>query len=236
MIPPFETLGYAFLGGLLPALIWLYFLLKEESRCPEPWWFIMSIFIAGMVSVPFVLPLQHLVTDALPAGLPVLVGWATIEETLKYVFCAIFILWRSNVKNQVDVVMCMVTIALGFAAFENALFLIDPFSRGDILTGLANNNLRFMGATLLHVVSSSAIGFALAFSYHARAHIRVLAGSLGLILAIALHTGFNFFIINKDGTDTLPAFFLVWTAAVVFFAVFEIVKYIRYRNLPKNVC
>ena len=51
------TLGYAFLGGLLPSLIWLYFLLKEDSRCPEPRTLIALTFVAGMVAVPFALPL-----------------------------------------------------------------------------------------------------------------------------------------------------------------------------------
>ena len=32
----YETLFFAFLGGILPAMVWLYFLLKEDRRCPEP--------------------------------------------------------------------------------------------------------------------------------------------------------------------------------------------------------
>ncbi len=201
-----------------------------------PRWFVALIFVSGMLAVPFVLPFQHIVTSIVEPGFPTLLAWATVEETIKYIFCAVFILWRTTVKNQIDVVICMMTLALGFAALENILFLIDPFMRGDILGGLVNNNLRFIGATLLHVIASSAIGFALAFSYNARPHIRALAGAIGLILAVALHAAFNFFIISGDGEEILPAFFLVWSGAVVFFAVFEILKYIRYKNLPKNVC
>jgi membrane protein YdbS with pleckstrin-like domain len=66
--------------------------------------------------------------------------------------------------------------------------------------------------------------------------LRALAATVGLILAIALHAAFNFFILEQNGLHTLSAFFLVWTGAVVFFALFEILKYFRYRRLPANTC
>lgn len=236
-MPPLETLGYAFLGGLLPALVWLYFLLKEEERCPQPRWAVFVAFLAGMLAVPLVVPLEDLAVSLLPAGLPVIIAWATAEEVLKYLLAAFFVLWRHQaVRNPVDIVITMITVALGFAAVENALFLLDPLSDGRFLAGLVTSNLRFIGATLLHVVASSAIGFALAFSYDTKPPIRALAASVGLILAIALHALFNFFIIKEGSAHTILAFFTVWTGAIVFFALFEILKYLRYRNLPKNVC
>lgn len=236
-MPPLETIGYAFIGGLLPALFWLYFLLKEEGRCLQPRWAIFLAFISGMIAVPIVIPLEDLAVKFLPAGLFVIIAWATVEETVKYLLAAGFVLWqKSAVRNSIDIVATMITVALGFAALENALFLIDPLSDGRFLSGLVTNNLRFIGATLLHVVASSAIGFALAFSWEASRPVRAISASLGLILAIALHALFNFFIIQEDGSHTILAFFLVWTGAIVLFAVFEILKYLRYRNLPKNTC
>ena len=241
-MPPLDTIGYAFLGGLLPALVWLYFLLKEEDRCPQPRWAIFVAFLAGILAVPLVIPFQDLsctyIGSCNPAPSPsVVIAWATVEETAKYLLAAAFVLWRSNaVRNPIDIVATMITVALGFAALENVLFLIDPLSEGRFLAGLVTSNLRFIGATLLHVVASSAIGFALAFSYQAAKPVRAAAASLGLILAIALHALFNFFIIQEDGSHTILAFFTVWTGAIVLFAAFEILKYLRYRNLPKNTC
>jgi RsiW-degrading membrane proteinase PrsW (M82 family) len=236
-MPPLETISYAFIGGLLPALIWLYFLLKEEDKCPQPSWAIFLAFLSGMCAVPLVIPIEDLIVSTLPAGLPVIIAWATAEETLKYLLAATFVLWQAKaVRNPIDIVAAMLTAALGFAAVENALFLLDPLSEGRFLSGLVTSNLRFVGATLLHVVASSAIGFALAFSYRASRPVRALAASLGLILAIALHALFNFFIIQEDGSHTVLAFFLVWTGAIVLFATFEILKYLRYRALPKNTC
>ncbi len=235
------TLGYAFLGGILPALVWLYFLLKEDSRCPEPRHMIVLALIAGMLAVPLVLPLERLAIAVLPnldprPGPYVILAWALLEETMKYFLAAILVLWRRWVNESVDFVIYMVTVALGFAAIENMLFLVQPLADGNIAAGLATQNLRFVGSTLVHVVSSAMVGFALAFSFRFSRLIRTTAATLGLILAIALHGLFNLLIIMRDGSHTLTAFFLVWTGAVIFLAVFEILKYFRYRKLPKNTC
>ena len=236
-----ETLGYAFIGGSLPALVWLYFLLKEDARCPEPRHMIVIAVLAGMLAVPLVLPLEHLAVTNLPIteptpGASVIVAWATIEETAKYLVAAILVLWRRSVNESVDFVVYMLTVALGFAAVENMLFLIEPIAHGHLAAGIATQNLRFVGSTLVHVISSSAIGFALAFSFTLNKFWRTVAASVGLILAVALHAIFNFFIIMKDGSHTLSAFFIVWTGAIVFLALFEVLKYVRYHRLPKNTC
>lgn len=244
---PLQTLGYAFLGGVLPALVWLYFLLKEDSRCPEPLPLLMVAFGAGGLAVLLALPLEALFRTFAFARFaqcgeyaalctPIIIGWSVIEETLKYVLAALFVLWRKEVNESVDLVIYMLTAALGFAAAENMLFLIMPFSTGDLIAGISTGNLRFIGSTLLHVMASSVIGFALAFSYWLQPGFRALAAAAGLILAIALHALFNFFIIQGDGAYTLYAFLIVWISAVIFFALFEILRYLWYQRLPKNTC
>ncbi len=230
------TLGYAFLGGLLPSFIWLYFLLKEDARCPEPRKIVALAFIAGMAAVPFALPLEQYAKAHLLGAVPVLTAWALIEEMLKYVMAATFILWRHAVDEAPDYVIYMITVALGFAAAENMLFLLTPISNGHIATSFFTGDIRFLGSTLLHITASATIGFAFAFSKNYRPPMRVAASAGGLILAIALHTAFNTLIISEGTSTTFAAFFLVWTAAVVFFATFEVLKYFQYRNLPTNTC
>ncbi len=224
------TLGYAFLGGLLPSFIWLYFLLKEDASHPEPKKILAFAFIAGMFAVPLALPLEHLAKAYLSTISSVIVAWALIEELLKYGMAALFILWRGAVDEPPDYVIYMLTVALGFAAAENMLFLLAPLLDGELATGLFTGNIRFLGSTLLHVIASASIGFALAFSAKKGPRGRALAGALGLILAIALHTAFNALIINEGTSTTMTAFFLVWLVAVIFFAAFEVLKYFQYRN------
>jgi RsiW-degrading membrane proteinase PrsW (M82 family) len=229
------TLGYAFLGGLLPSFIWLYFLLKEDARCPEPRAIIALTFIAGMAAVPLALPLEQYASMSLASGLPVLTAWAIIEEVLKYAAAALFILWRRSVDETPDYVIYMVTVALGFASTENMLFLLTPLASGHVAATLLTGDVRFLGSTLLHVVASAAIGFAFAFSAGYRPARRTVAAALGVILAIALHTAFNALII-REGASTMFAFFFVWLVAVIFFAALEVLKYFNYRNLPNNTC
>ena len=144
------------------------------------------------------------------------------------------ILWRSAVDESPDYVIYMITVALGFAAVENMLFLLLPISNGNFLMGVSTGDLRFLGSTLVHVVSSASIGFAFAFSAKYRPLARIIASALGLILATALHTAFNMLIMNQGASITLAAFPLIWMVALVFFAAFEVLKYFQYRNFLHN--
>lgn len=230
------------MAGILPALVWLLFLLREDAKHPEPKRLILLTFLGGMLAVVLALPLERFACTYLGGctanlSTSVFIAWAIIEETLKYAVTAAFILWRRDVDEPVDYVVYMLTAALGFSALENALFLIAPFSSGNMISGLLTENLRFVGSTLLHVVASSAIGFALAFghAWNMRDNIRarrIMLFACGLILAIALHAVFNFLIISRDGSTTLAAFFTVWTGVLVFFALFEILRIYGRRRLP----
>ena len=228
------TLGYAFLGGLLPSLIWLYFLLKEDADHPEPKKIIALAFIAGIAAVPLALPLEQYAKAHLHTDMSVLTAWALIEETLKYLFAASLILWRRAVDEAPDYVIYMITVALGFAAAENMLFLLSPLMDGNVASGIFTGDLRFLGSTLLHVVASAAIGFAFAFSGRFSPSARAAAAALGLILAIVLHTVFNMLIMRPGASSALAGFFLVWMVAVIFFAAFEVLKYFKYRTPPPN--
>lgn len=252
-MPTIEIALYAFLGGILPAFVWLYFLLKEDARCPEPRTLVLFAMFAGMLAVPIVLPLEHYAKAVLPTltsitplfdrfalnlaiEFPVILAWAAIEETVKFGLAALLILWRKQVDEPIDLIIYMICVALGFSALENALFLLAPLANGDVMQTVLANNLRFIGATLLHVIASATVGFFMALGYTKLRHVRPLAVSVGLILAIALHALFNFLIIRETASNTVLAFLLVWVGAVVGFGLFETLRYARYHRLPTNTC
>src|SRR3989339_737850 len=56
----------AFAGGVLPALVWLWFWLKQDRENPEPRGLITLSFVAGMAVVFFVLPVQKLIVTLMP--------------------------------------------------------------------------------------------------------------------------------------------------------------------------
>lgn len=219
----------AFLGGVCPALLWLFFWLMEDRCDPEPKRYIFYSFLAGMVAVGPALLLEW-VAQGSYGGATLLFAWAVIEEVLKFA-AAYFIALRVYVYDEpLDAVIYMVTVALGFSALENALFLWTPIAQGDILRSVVTEDLRFMGATLLHTLASATIGLSLAISFVKPAATRKLYAAGGLILAIALHTLFNFFILQKGSSDTLWIFVCIWFGIIVALLITERIKQ------PKDYC
>jgi RsiW-degrading membrane proteinase PrsW (M82 family) len=213
----------AFLCGLVPALFWLWFWLREDNEHPEPYLLIAITFIAGMAVVPLALPLQKYAIG-LYHGDNLIYVWVIIEEVLKYAVALSIILWNRAVDEPIDMIIYMITIALGFACLENTLFLLNPLATGDYLNSALTGSFRFLGATLLHVLASGTVGIALAFSYHKGNLTRLLSGMVGLCLAIVLHALFNFFIMDASGETILGVFLFVWFGIIVLFLLFEKIK------------
>lgn len=110
----------AIIAGLLPALIWLFFWNKEYSDHPEPKTLFLLCFIAGMMSVFIVLPFEQLVKEKFFDSQGLTVFWASLEELIKY-FAAYVVIKNTNyLKRPIDYPIFFITVALGFAALENA--------------------------------------------------------------------------------------------------------------------
>ena len=219
-----KILCLAFLGGIIPALLWLWFWIKEEEKKPEPKKILTITFIVGMAAVILVLPIQKFIQGNINSHELQLVLWATSEEIIKYL-AVIVILYRTNyIDDAIDWPIYLITAALGFAALENALFLIKPLSMGENTVGLLTGQLRFLGSTLLHTVSSGILGVALGISMHMKGFKRKWYILAGLLLAIALHSVFNFFIIKSSGNDFLKVFGFLWVVTIIVMLLFEKVR------------
>jgi len=227
MSSPFIILLLALIGGITPALLWLYFWLSEDKRCPEPRNLLILAFLSGMLSVFLVIPLEKL-TGHLFTGTAVVIIWAGIEEVIKFIVAYIVVLRNKAMNEPIDAVIYMITIALGFAALENTLFLLSPLSDGLLVGSLVTGNLRFIGATLLHVLASSTVGVAVAFSFYRKGSVRMLYIFSGLILASGLHALYNFFILKSSGSDGLLIIFLgVWFGIITLILLFEKIKRLK---------
>lgn len=216
----------AFLAGLIPALFWLWFWLREDRASPEPKTLIASAFVAGMLIVALVLPLQQFAMSRFE-GKNLVFVWVIIEEILKYSAALVVVLWNKAVDEPIDVIIYMITIALGFSALENALFIFNPLRDGDYVNTILTGNFRFLGATLLHVLASGTVGVFMALAYYKKDIVRILMATLGLCIAIVLHALFNFFIMDASGDTVLGVFMFVWMGIIVLFLVFEKVKLIE---------
>jgi RsiW-degrading membrane proteinase PrsW (M82 family) len=213
----------AFLAGLIPALFWLWFWLREDKATPEPKILIATAFIAGMLIVPLVLPLQQFAMQRFVGDNLVFV-WVIIEEVLKYSAALIVVLWNKAVDEPIDAIIYMITIALGFSAIENALFIFNPLQDGDYTNSILTGNFRFLGATLLHILASGTVGVTMAFAYYKSDTVKIISATIGLFIAIILHAVFNFSIMDASGNTVLGVFMFVWMGVIVLFLLFEKVK------------
>lgn len=219
-----KILGLAFLSGVIPSLLWLWFWLKEDNKNPEPKGLLSIIFILGMIAVIVVLPIQKLIQNNFKIHELQIISWATTEEIVKYL-AVIAVLFRTNyIDEPIDWPIYLITAALGFAALENAMFLIKPLSTGQTAVGLLTGQLRFLGSTLLHTVSSGIVGIALGISLHLDKYKKKLYLLAGLVFAIALHSVFNFFIIKNNGGDFLKVFAFLWVVAIILILLFEKIR------------
>lgn len=213
----------SFLAGLIPALFWVWFWLREDNSNPEPYFLLAIAFIAGMAVVPMALPIQKLAIN-IYSGENILVAWVIVEEILKYSVALALIFWNKEVDQPIDMVIYMIMVALGFAALENALFIFNPLTLGEYLSSALTGGFRFLGATLLHVLASGTVGVFLALAYYRSKTVQVLAGTLGLFIAIVLHALFNFFIMDASGETILSVFLFVWMGVILLFLLFEKIK------------
>jgi len=214
-------------GGVLPALAWLWFWMREDKRNPEPRRVIALAFLAGMITVGVVIPIQQAVAAFLASTTVIFMAWSIIEEVAKYLAARLTVLRSKENDEPIDSVIYMVAVALGFAAAENALFLLSPISGESFSESLLTGNLRFVGAMLLHVLSSAVIGVFLAFAFYKSRRAKRLYGLLGVILAALLHSLFNFLILNTAEEHLLRTFLYVWIGLIVLLAVLEYIKRIH---------
>lgn len=212
---------FALLGGIMPSLIWLWFWLKEDRKKPEPTGLLTVIFITGMISVFFVIPIQKLIKSSFDSSNTEIILWASAEEVIKYL-AVIIILFRSRYINEpLDWPIYLITAALGFAALENTLFLMKPLSLNEATVGLLTGQLRFLGSTLLHAVASGMLGIALGLSFYLGKYKKRFYLFSGMMVAIALHSTFNFFIMKDNGSNFLKVFGFLWVVTIILMLLFE---------------
>jgi RsiW-degrading membrane proteinase PrsW (M82 family) len=283
MISETNALILAMIGGIVPALFWLWFWIREDKLKPEPKSAIFLAFIGGIIAVLFALffeliiyyllvdadvsnltgpaifytPLQNLAEkyhwlanqnifwdrvqdffsqlnffsayniDVRKGFLIVFIA-PIIEEFLKLIFTYNICLRRKINDEPIDAAIYMLTAALGFAAVETALFMTEYLSQGKIFDGLITGNFRSIGPMLIHLISSAILGLFIGLAFYKSWLKKLLYLLLGLVVAIILHSLFNFLIILNDTTHNTSFFWGAclgtWLLVVVLLIFFEKVK------------
>lgn len=228
------------LFAFLPPILWLLFYLRED-RHPEPKRLILLAFIGGMGSAVLAIIVElvllgrvglvSLTQDTLQNVFFVFLVIGVIEEYVKYIPVKFLILKRADFDEPVDAMIYMMTAALGFAALENALFLL-PILHQDLFAGLGVGANRFLGANLLHALSSGIVGFFLARAWFLPQRHHFVA--LGILVASVLHAMFNTLILMRDGIGQGALYLILLLAimAIVVFIDFERLKKYQQKQNP----
>jgi RsiW-degrading membrane proteinase PrsW (M82 family) len=211
------VLAFAF----IPSVLWLAFFLKEDLH-PEPRKLIIFTFCAGaLMSVPvliFQLIFQNFVAQPLHIFILLVFGLALIEELFKF-FSAY---WSVNKEpafdEPVDAMIYAIVAAMGFATIENLFIMGDKMyylSANNLLISVSTLGFRFIGATLLHGLSSAFVGYYWALGRKIGKIKPYVA--LGLGIAILIHFIFNYLVYQFENMSLLyPSIFLVFVAIFIF--------------------
>ncbi len=201
----------AFVLGFAPGLLWLVFFLKEDVH-PEPRKMIARTFLIGALSAFVALLIELLINDSLKSvvisipgiisdNLSAFIAFAIIEEVIKFYFVWKLVRRSHYFDEPIDAMIYMVTGALGFATAEN-FFLV--LSSGDGIFSVIL--MRFIGATLLHALSSAIIGYMWAWGIKYK-KTQLFIG-WGLILASIIHAVFNILVFKFNLLLIYPTVFL----------------------------
>jgi RsiW-degrading membrane proteinase PrsW (M82 family) len=165
-----------------------------------------------------------------------------IEEGLKLAAFLVIAYPSRYVDEPVDAIIYLISVALGFAAFENVLFFLNGIGSTDYVTvhnvflsaevprAFLVNNLRFIGANLLHLVASGFIGVFLGLAFYKNTVSKIFYILNGFLGAVLLHLMFNYFIIILKNNPII-VFAAVWVFSVLLIVLFERVKQVRKRIL-----
>ncbi|MCR4328696.1 MAG: PrsW family intramembrane metalloprotease [Patescibacteria group bacterium] len=200
--------------GMIPAFAWLMFYLHEDLH-PEPRRVILWTFIVGAAFSIIALGLQLLVNALFipietlsPASSPQIFSFITIaigliifagiEEIIKFTAAYVSVHKNPAFDEPVDAMIYTVVAALGFATVENIGVLngISPYHINFFGNVFETLSLRFIGATLLHTLTSGIVGYFWAISIREFNAKRFIVG--GLVIATVLHACFNYLILIHD--------------------------------------
>lgn len=193
--------------ALLPGLAWLFFYLQEDPH-PEPRSLLAAVFVSGGAFAFAALTAQVLLQKSgwiLDPITPVSRSFIWIvaslfvlsltEEVFKFAAAYFMVHKKPDFDEPIDAMIYMVVAGLGFATVENIGAITPGPGELQLFSAIYETlSLRFVGATLLHTLTSGIVGYYWAVTIRDFGLKRYVA--LGIIVATALHTFFNYLIIT----------------------------------------
>ncbi|MFA6407590.1 MAG: PrsW family glutamic-type intramembrane protease [Candidatus Paceibacterota bacterium] len=209
---------FSLVGALLPAFLWLFFFLKEDTH-PEPRARLVKTFFFGaLMSVP-ALVLQVFFENSFGGRAVSFVAltflFSAIEETAKFLGAYGAVRRSIDFDEPIDAMIYMLVAGLGFATVENLFIIGSAIHPGGVFVMGETLIFRFIGATLLHTLSSALVGYYWARGIKEREEKYFVV--LGLLVATIVHGIFNSLVYEFQTINLLiPSLFLVGVSFFVF--------------------
>jgi len=220
---------------ILPA-IWLIFCLWLNRNHPRRRGFLAIAFFVGAISVMPVLPLEKFVYTLSTNATLLTILCAACEEILKFGALLFVIYIKSKFFNGPrDYLLTAITIGLGFAGLENALYILNPVLAQNLTQAAFSGGMRFLGANLLHAVTVSMSGLALGFAYYKSRSKKVQFAFIGIAIAISVHSIFNLLIVNANQAESLKIFGILWIFTLISVIPWILVIKMEKSNFVENI-
>jgi protease PrsW len=215
-----------FIFAITPSFIWLLYFLKKDNQ-KESKHLLLFAFSGGVTVALITRSLQILAYPSIPFLiekfpiflLSVLFFYHFIivalnEEFFKYLFVLMIAKTRTDIDEPIDFVIYMITVAMGFAAMENLIYLLSYENIGDMAL---LSSARFITATLLHALASGILGVFLACRVLLNKKIMMF---FGIFIATIIHGMYNIIVI-RFGEDKPFSFVILVAFLLGLFLVFS---------------
>jgi RsiW-degrading membrane proteinase PrsW (M82 family) len=225
-------IGFNFLS-LVPIIFWLFFFLWQDRKHPEPFKWLLRVYLSGFLMGPIIWLLETFLfknvvlfdsTQIMQRSLWLCFGGAIIEESIKFLMVYLIIKRNTFCDEYLDPSIYLVTGALGFASLENLVavfsFAVNKTNYLDLL-GLLGG--RFLGANFLHALLAVIIGVAWGWGvkHHYSSHKLTKLIFWGLSIAVVIHTIFNYSLIVFRENLIIPLGGFLFMLAIIFLWLFQ---------------
>lgn len=234
----------ALLGGLLPALVWMAFWMREDREHPEPRRIVVTTFLLGCAAIPGTMVVQLVVSKLFLGGADIhraaeyaplaafatLAAWVIVEELAKVLAAYAGGLSRRDADEPIDAAVYLIAAALGFSAAENFFYVFNElfFHGGQVAAAVMSGSTRAVGATTLHVAAAAILGVFIGYARYAKPATRRALWVGGVALVSLLHLAYNALIIfGGSAPANAAAFAISWAVSLAAIFALERVKALR---------
>lgn len=214
--------------AIIPVVVILTYIYRKDKN-KEPGSLLLLLFVMGIVSCFMVLALSdlvHMIFPFMTKGTEYMtffevmayafIGVALVEEFCKF-FMSYFFSYKNKAYDEVyDGIVYAVFVSLGFAFFENILYV---FSNQSITVGIARGILAVPGHACDAVFMGYYLSVAKVYSYQGKKELEHKNLALSVLAPTILHGIYDFCLFTGNGT-----FLIIFLVFVVFLYIGSIKK------------